>query len=237
MYIQLTERCNMRCKHCCMSATAKGRDMEWGTFIQAIALCENFDSYVTLGGGEPTLWKHFGEAMDWLKDMLPAYDHINEVLVITNGTRVRNSMKAIRLMELFDDCYDNQFNIIMSDPYDGFHDPCKVHPSVYEYFWNKQKRKALYGVGESLRKVNRLLRAGRARQLTEYDFQNDECPCSDLFIRPNGDIHMCGCPDSPSVGQVDYRYLDLPDNYEWHECYKNQEEEEEDDGDELAETA
>ena len=59
MYIQITTRCNMECEHCCMSATAKGEDMSIGTFKNAL----EYDEYITIGGGEPTLHPKFWEMM------------------------------------------------------------------------------------------------------------------------------------------------------------------------------
>lgn len=28
------------------------------------------------------------------------------------------------------------------------------------------------------------------------------CPCKGPFVKPNGDVHQCGCLDSPKIGDV-----------------------------------
>jgi len=42
----------------------------------------------------------------------------------------------------------------------------------------------------------------------------DTCPCPQWLVKPNGDIHQCGCEDSPIIGST-YSGLvyELPQNY------------------------
>ena len=56
MYIQLTDRCNMRCEHCCMESHPKRkRFMSDRAFEACLNLAQEYDMDITLGGGEPTL--------------------------------------------------------------------------------------------------------------------------------------------------------------------------------------
>lgn len=52
-YIQVTTRCNMFCEHCGFSCTAEGEDMSMEVFERTLQVFEG--SYITIGGGEPTL--------------------------------------------------------------------------------------------------------------------------------------------------------------------------------------
>lgn len=50
-YLQITDKCNMSCKHCGMSCTKKGTFMSIETFRNALNIG---DESITIGGGEPT---------------------------------------------------------------------------------------------------------------------------------------------------------------------------------------
>ena len=53
--VQLTERCNLHCKHCFVSSNNQGKDMEFNDFQGKIVpnFIENQVKKVTLTGGEP----------------------------------------------------------------------------------------------------------------------------------------------------------------------------------------
>lgn len=225
MYIQLTERCNMRCAHCCMNATSKGRDMDWYTFQRAMITAFDFDPYVTIGGGEPTLWPHFKAMCDWLEDYLPSMNNTDaSVLMITNGTRFRNTMRAVKLSDsLREYTAESTFQVIMSDPYDGFHDQTKVNMKLY-YLFNRRKKFSKYE--EGIRTVHNLIYAGRAKKIldmpgTLFDRSYSNCICENLFVKPDGSVKLCGCPDSPVIGNVNYGDVDIPENFEMNTCYKD----------------
>lgn len=63
MYLQITSRCNMLCRHCGFACTARGHDMSPEHFHKAIALAAEYEQHVTIGGGEPTLHPHCKEFM------------------------------------------------------------------------------------------------------------------------------------------------------------------------------
>lgn len=44
----------------------------------------------------------------------------------------------------------------------------------------------------------------------------DKCVCPDIYVKPNGNIHQCGCPGSPKIGHVSTGYTSVLDG----ECYR-----------------
>src|SRR5207248_5966040 len=59
--VQITERCNLRCAHCFVSATKHGRDMPLPEISKTVVprLTEARVHRVTLTGGEPTVHPDF----------------------------------------------------------------------------------------------------------------------------------------------------------------------------------
>jgi len=88
MYIQITNRCNMLCEHCGMNCTAKGEDMTFKTFKQAIKMA---GEYIVIGGGEPTIHPQFE------KFLFYAVAYCEYVHVITNGKLTDKAIALARL--------------------------------------------------------------------------------------------------------------------------------------------
>ena len=102
MYIQITTRCNMTCRHCCFACTAKGTDMSRETFHKAIALASEHESGITIGGGEPTLHPLFQEFLMHAVWELAAQSNSNgmpAVFLVTNGTNESISCTLAQLAE------------------------------------------------------------------------------------------------------------------------------------------
>ena len=215
----------MSCPHCCVSATRRGEDMSFDTFVAAILLArEQGVESIALGGGEPTLWKHFQEGWEYLfgragwdyyegDTTRPRFPEL-DITVITNGTRKRNAFRMIKTLEQLEyGGVDDKLGLIMSDPFDGYHEPDKVHPDVLAWFQQRERevksRHDTYRRStEVFRSVRRILAQGRGADLPGSD---EGCACEGVTIVPNGDIRQCGCKDSPVLGHVsrgiDYRYL------------------------------
>ena len=82
-------------------------------------------------------------------------------------------------------------------------------------YYNKDKDSVDF---REIRNVEgKLIKAGRCKEGLE------ECICSDIFVKPNGDVRACGCVDSLSFGNINGKWK-VPDDWEWSECYKNQKE-------------
>lgn len=136
-YIEITTRCNMRCAHCCVDAKEHGIVMSQKTFEATLdyvkrALQETSEMYITVGGGEPTLHRHF---MQWIKQLVNIPFELNEtsrfkymmgVSVITNGTRPKVIKRFRDLMEIVNDRDDNKLTMSLST--DPWHDYSMVSP-------------------------------------------------------------------------------------------------------------
>jgi len=159
------------------------------------------DDTITIGGGEPTVHPHFE------KFLLYALTNCYSVFIITNGKLTDKALAIARLAEMDDERFGAELS---QDPY---HDP--IDDVVIDAFKGR------------IRDTSRnLINAGRC------DFGwTEDCICEEAIVKPNGDIHQCGCDDSPKVGTVfDDQILPLGSNEEdygeWI-CHKKMEEMEE----------
>ena len=92
MYIdwQLSDVCNFKCTYC--NLASMGGVEGWPTLEQAKGLVDNILSHsdhdyrtYNLLGGEPTLWKHFGELCTYIHNE----DESHVIQVLTNGSRTK----------------------------------------------------------------------------------------------------------------------------------------------------
>jgi len=186
----------MSCEHCCYSCTEEGEDMTMETVKNAFQLVP---SYITIGGGEPTLHPQF---LEILVRCMGAVEVETGVHVITNGS---NSEIAKILYKLA------KAKVIGAElSLDDYHDP--IDPEVKHLFMQHEKSMVRNIAG---REVN----AGRC------DFGTEGCVCPDTVITPNGDVWVCGCEDSPVLGNVndpDFDYWDALEaaGCEGGDCYK-----------------
>lgn len=195
MYIMLTERCNMRCAHCCFACTHKGQDMSRDTFIRACSLADDYGDTLTLGGGEPTLHPDFFE---YLEIAASWHGNIEGVTVITNG---HWTQRALRLREIADeDLYPKHVYANLST--DHFHAPVSdVVRRAYSDINHRHNIDNYIHGGP--------IPIGRAKTTGVGDPSRRDCPCDDpLFITPDGTIWGCGCRRI-SYGTV--RDPDIPD--------------------------
>ena len=175
MYIQITNRCNMTCEHCCFDCKKIGIDMSNEVFMKALDITEGLYDSLTLGGGEPTLHPNF---RNFLLDAINI-DYCGDypVFIITNGSVKKHALLIVKLVK------GELLRAELST--DRYHDYSMVDEEVREAF-------------ESLecgtRDVSRNIRAkGRAK---DFGWEKG-CACNTWFIAPNGDLKPCGCLDSP----------------------------------------
>ncbi len=207
MYIQITNRCNMTCGHCGFACTRTGTDMDESTLKAALRLCENLDSqsYVTIGGGEPTLhprfWEFFGLILG-----LSGCDMINAgIHIVTNGT-VRRT--ALRLADLarsgligatLSRTRWHATQVIQPDE-----DVIRAFESASRYDRGSRDYRSING------DAGKPVAAGRAGE-----WGSDGCLCDDLVIDPEGRIWECGCRLVEFGTVFDPQ---IPDSYwEWEE--------------------
>jgi len=90
MYIdwQLSDVCNFKCTYC--NLQSMGGVEGWPTYEQSTRLIDNILEHsdhevrtYNLLGGEPTLWRHFGDLCTYIKE----HDPNSIVQILTNGSR------------------------------------------------------------------------------------------------------------------------------------------------------
>lgn len=135
---------------------------------------EMSDGSITIGGGEPTIHKNFWEMFETIFASNPEY-----IWMATNGSMATRVL-ALASMSIG----SGKFGIALSQ--DNYHDP--IEDEVIDFF----KKNKLEIRNVSGHEIN----GGRC------DFGSDDCSCSDMMVKPNGDIYACGCDDSPLVGNV-----------------------------------
>jgi len=198
MYIQITTRCNMECDHCGMNCTAEGEDMSFKTFRKALDLSEG--AYMTLGGGEPTIHP------DFKLFLIEAIASDAEgVHIITNGKHKRNAKLIANLIrkEVIDGGLSQDYfhNSIDDETIQFFTDANAIHDTSNGGMRNP-------------------INAGRAKEFYDEEELLQECICNGYFIKPNGDVHLCGCEDSLCIGNINDEGFELPyvENEEFQDC-------------------
>lgn len=98
--LELTNRCNLRCNHCCMEAVSvnKSDDLstdEWKGIIDKLVGMDL--DYVTMTGGEPLIRKDLFEIAEYAKLKLKV-----PLQLMSNATMI-HADNADRLLDLFDD--------------------------------------------------------------------------------------------------------------------------------------
>ncbi len=200
MYIQITTKCNFSCSHCCMNATKNGRHMKMSTFKKAL----EYDEMVALGGGEPTLHPYFERIL------LLAISHCgdNKIFIATNGSIKERALVLANLAK--------NGIICAALSQDEYHDP--IDKDVIQAFTRPKKNHYLFSEYSrdcrEVRTIQKIIKVGRAENLEESE---EGCCCEgDAFCDVDGNIHICGCPDSPVIGNV-FDGFEAPE--EWL-CYK-----------------
>jgi hypothetical protein len=106
--------------------------------------------------------------------------------IVTNGTHVERSRLLHGLT------VGKMVSAHLS--YDQYHDMDMVDSDIFELFYNDD---LLWGKGT--RGPGTVHASGRGKHIKGAV---DECPCSTMFVKPNGDIYHCGCDDAPKIGDV-----------------------------------
>jgi len=212
MYLQITTRCNMSCEHCCYSCGPQGDDMSLETFRQALDMCEEFGNTPFLGGGEPTIHPEFEKI---LLESIACAGRIGdgEAGIITNGKLKNRAMMIASLAK---------GNVIYAQlSRDIYHDPINMEV-VYAFEALGRSGSYHHGIRDTSNSGEREpMPHGRGKEVVgfeEDEYSEDtrdsrDCPCEDWIIKPNGDIHQCGCEDAPKIGTVfegvEHTYLGL----------------------------
>jgi len=184
-----------------MNCTKKGEDMSLETFRNAL---KESDGCITIGGGEPTLHPQFWQFL------MEAVACSESVWLATNGSQTEITLALVVLAK------KGVVGVALSQ--DKWHK--KIDPKVVEAFTKDKKTYNNYDVGTDLREIRNveghLIKAGRCKEGKE------ECICNDIFVEPSGKIRGCGCVKSPVFGNINIE-MNIPENWNYGECYKNQE--------------
>lgn len=197
MYVQTTLKCNMACAHCCFSCGPHRKEKVMSKWTFQNALKAAGGGYVTLGGGEPTTW----HLLTWAIETALADKWVEGVHVITNGKKTRVVERLIGMQEI----YHPRFTLGLS--VDEFHESISLH--ILNWF---KSHKMTHG-SEFL--YDKLKYQGRAKEFIEKTDGSEYCICDDMFVKPNGDVFQCGCPDAKKLGNVNFGQLL---EYEQSEC-------------------
>lgn len=210
----ITDRCNMKCRHCCYSCTEKGMDMTRRTFVAACRLAESYSQSVFIGGGEPTLHKYLFDFIG----LAIGYSELGDmpVGIITNGKLVEPALRLAKMA---------RYGMISAElSIDEFHEP--INPKVVKAF-EKYPKTHVYNDhdGRGHRHAERLYLKLQGRAQVNKDVLGLEtnvhssgCVCPDLLVAPNGVIYHCGCR-TITYGTVFRPNVDSDYN---HECYKTE---------------
>lgn len=163
-------------------------------FHKSISIAKDYNQFITIGGGEPTLHPQFKNFL-----LYAVWELVNigddggypGVHLVTNGSDTETSLTLAKLAK--------QGVLAATVSRDRFHDP--VDPRVYRAF-EKEKRNDGWGDyipsnNHDYRFVNGdslyLSPHGRAKKLGEPMNDVNKCACDTLFVTPKGDIYPCGC--------------------------------------------
>ncbi|WP_210499649.1 radical SAM protein [Vibrio crassostreae] len=200
MYIQILTECNMSCSHCIMSCARgkKGEYMSRETYARSIELSQHYGDMIVIGGGEPTMHKEFFDFLDFAM-----WKDIENTLVVTNGGFTN---KAFKLLDYLDRYDSEKLTINLSQ--DIYHD--KIDERVVEAY----ERRNLIRTCEP----EQVIYMGSAVENQIYNpHKAVGCNCETLFVKPNGDLKICGCEDAATLGNVntmtDSEYDNLMDFY------------------------
>jgi len=180
--------------------------MNMWTYLQAIRLAgEIGQTYISIGGGEPTVHPDFWRYLDIaLED-----EFIESVWLATNGKRSRDAYKLLEYMDIWS---RDKFSCELSQ--DEFHAP--ISDRVIDAFRYKGAMKGVMGkYNPYIRTVTGgIIKVGRAIKTGVWDVEG--CAQPGLHIDPEGKMWNCGCKQT-QFGTV--FNPQIPDDYWYIERY------------------
>ena len=241
MYLQITTKCNFHCGHCAFSCNMKGKHAEYNTVIDMIAYArDNGEESITLGGGEPTLHPRFFDILEY------SLRNFENVFFVTNGSQTE---KMFRIANIIDDCdFESSCFKCTCDKETLEHDGCQCdHPYIYadgklsvdlsldpfhnpidnriKDLWKKRSSQHTRSNFHIRDTSDHISGQGRAKK-NGYDFTH--CICSNIILKPDGKIRLCGCTRSPVIGDIwegiDQKWQDViyeNEGYQNSNCYRD----------------
>ena len=223
MYLQITSKCNMSCAHCCYSCSMRGKHADYNTVVDMISFARDYTEMISIGGGEPTLHPRF---FDILKHCLTDFDY---VWMATNGsqTEIMRRLRDIIYQEDYPECdcleelgeeeyeeygclchekltddtiyQEDKLSVALSQDY--FHDPIDNWVTDTWTHAANNGGGAHFEIRDVTKSINGVLAQGRGKR-TGAGWSEDGCVCSDLMLKPDGKIRLCGCSRAPVIGDI-----------------------------------
>lgn len=171
--------------------------------LETFKRCLEWEEYPALGGGEPTTHPQFE------KFLLLAIGECEQVWLTTNGKKKETALMLAKLAK------SGVISCELSQ--DPWHE--EIDAAVVSAFYKQHEHSGINtsndyrGIRDVSHSPNGPINSGRC------DFGVNGCCCEDLFVKPSGDIHHCGCADSPKLSNINEDF-DWPEDYE-EGCYKN----------------
>lgn len=186
---------------------------------KAVRMIENSNggddeaSAVTIGGGEPTLHKHFMRLLGRLICSTHICSSSSRVWLATNGTNTNISLKLARMAE------SGIIGVALS--LDHWHNP-RPHESVQRAFTRSRNTSSsdTHDYRE-IREIPEPVAQGRGAKVGD----RHDCVCSCVMVKPDGTLRYCGCDNAPVIGNVsegvDPKFKKLVENHsgEFEPCW------------------
>jgi len=198
MYIEMTNECQMRCRHCAVNSkrVGHGRYISTADAIKALDLRSKNPllKSVAFSGAESTLHP------DFLRILRHAIRLGFGIGVVTNGVNEKIALILAHWARR-----PIGMRVWLSD--DQYHDSAMVSKRVVETYTRLAKlplKRGAYGVAITGQR-HVLTRMGRAVRLKNVQYNNDRCCQGNIaawYVRTNGMVAVCSCPKSRTIGHI-----------------------------------
>ena len=114
VYLILTNRCNLKCKHCCVSAESVNdeicnTEMDTDAFKRAIdKVVECKPDRIIVSGGEPMIRKDFMEIMKYLREQYSGVIDLSTNAILINELNVKEIVRYIDRIDISIDGVDEE---------------------------------------------------------------------------------------------------------------------------------
>ena len=182
-YAHVTTKCNMKCRHCIFRCRpGQGKDMPFSLFRHVVDMAYDYEDYVVIGGGEPTLHPDIVLMAAYASFTAPEE---MDPMMVTNGTCKQRTWESLmRGMSV------GGIDIKVSN--DPWHDLSKIRPWVRRdadmrklWYGNRLQSRYIIAQGRAKGATERLEQQARDSGykrvvVEEYD------DCMDVRITPTG---------------------------------------------------
>ena len=180
----------MGCPHCAFDCKPDGVDMTLRILYHTLSILPK-QTYVTLGGGEPTDYIHWKEVLNIVRHDVNNYQSKLQWSVVTNGMYPNAVKEILSILTLAQAKGKPEvFSPALSN--DQFHNPHPVSLTLFKALPFPQPIKT---------PDKKPTPMGRAKDQPWSD-TTYRCLCPYTFINTQGDIFPCMCPSAPQHSHV-----------------------------------